>query len=58
MSINWQVTKVKINDLKDYDKNARKISKDALEKLATHIKQDGYHQRIICNTDFTIIGGH
>ena len=58
MSINWQVTKVKINDLKDYDKNPRKISKEALEKLATHIKQDGYHQRIICNTDFTIIGGH
>jgi len=58
MSINWQVTKVKINDLKDYDKNARKISKEALEKLATHIKEDGYHQRIICNKDFTIIGGH
>ena len=58
MTINWQVTKVQIKDLKEYEKNSRKISKEALEKLAKHIEQDGYHQRIICNQDFTIIGGH
>lgn len=58
MTINWQVTKVQIKDLKEYQKNSRKISKEALEKLAKHIEQDGYHQRIICNQDFTIIGGH
>lgn len=58
MTINWQVTKVQIKDLKEYEKNPRKISKEALEKLAKHIEQDGYHQRIICNQDFTIIGGH
>lgn len=58
MTINWQVTKVQIKDLKEYQKNPRKISKEALEKLAKHIEQDGYHQRIICNQDFTIIGGH
>lgn len=58
MTINWQVTKVQIKDLKEYQKNSRKISKEALEKLAKHIEQDGYHQHIICNQDFTIIGGH
>lgn len=41
MTINWQITKVQIKDLKDYDKNPRKISKEALEKLSDHIKQDG-----------------
>jgi site-specific DNA-methyltransferase (adenine-specific) len=29
-----------------------------LEKLVAHIKEDGYHQRIIVDSDYTIIGGH
>lgn len=29
-----------------------------LDTLAAHIKEDGYHQRIIVDSDYTIIGGH
>lgn len=54
----WNAEKIAIKDLKEYEHNPRKISKDALDKLIKHIKQDGYHQRIICNLDNTIIGGH
>lgn len=56
--ITWQELTVKISDLKEYEHNARKISDKLLEKLANHIKEDGYHQRIIVNSDYTIIGGH
>ena len=56
--INWQIKKVKISELKDYPHNPRKISKKDLDKLIEHIQQDGYHQRILVNQDYTIIGGH
>jgi DNA modification methylase len=54
----WTIKEVKISDLKEYDKNPRKIKKEQLDKLTAHINEDGYHQRIIVNTDYTIIGGH
>ena len=54
----WTIKEVKISDLKEYDKNLRKIKKEQLDKLTAHINEDGYHQRIIVNTDYTIIGGH
>jgi site-specific DNA-methyltransferase (adenine-specific) len=54
----WSIKEVKISDLKEYDKNPRKIKQEQLDKLTAHINEDGYHQRIIVNTDYTIIGGH
>jgi site-specific DNA-methyltransferase (adenine-specific) len=54
----WTIKEVKISDLKEYNKNPRKIKQEQLDKLTTHINEDGYHQRIIVNTDYTIIGGH
>jgi hypothetical protein len=54
----WSQKTIKINDLKDYDKNPRKISKDAFDRLVRDIQEDGYHSRIKANTDYTIIGGH
>lgn len=54
----WIPTRIKIKDLKEYKNNPRLISEKTLKKLAEHIKQDGYHQRIIVNCDNTIIGGH
>lgn len=56
--INWQHKSIKISDMKEYEHNPRKIGKKELEKLANHIREDGYHQRIILNSDNTIIGGH
>ena len=56
--LKWQSKVVKISDLKEYPDNPRKITDKLLEKLASHISEDGYHQRIIVDSDYTIIGGH
>jgi site-specific DNA-methyltransferase (adenine-specific) len=57
-TITWQATSIKLSQLKEYANNPRKITKEMLDKLAAHIKKDGYHQRIIVDNDYTIIGGH
>lgn len=57
-TITWQATNIKLAQLKEYADNPRKITKEMLDKLASHIKEDGYHQRIIVDNDYTIIGGH
>ena len=57
-TITWQATNIKLAQLKEYANNPRKITKEMLDKLASHIKEDGYHQRIIVDNDYTIIGGH
>lgn len=57
-TIRWQEASIKLSQLKEYANNPRKITKEMLDKLASHIKEDGYHQRIIVDNDYTIIGGH
>lgn len=57
-SIKWTSVKVKISDLKDYENNPRKISKDEFGNLVRSLKEDGYHSRLLVNLDHTIIGGH
>lgn len=54
----WTAVKRKISELKDYDKNPRKLGKEEFAKLVESIQQDGYHMRLLINTDGTIIGGH
>ena len=56
--INWKHANIRISELKEYEHNPRKIGNKEFEKLTSHIKEDGYHQRIIVNNDYTIIGGH
>jgi len=57
-TITWEEASIKLSQLKEYPNNPRKITKEMLDKLASHIKEDGYHQRIIVDNDYTIIGGH
>ena len=57
-TITWQEASIKLSQLKEYANNPRKITREMLDKLASHIKEDGYHQRIIVDNDYTIIGGH
>lgn len=57
-SIKWHTANIKLSQLKEYPDNPRKISKEMLDKLVAHIREDGYHQRIIVDNDYTIIGGH
>jgi hypothetical protein len=56
--LTWKIKTVSIKELKDYEHNPRTINKKEFAKLVRAIKEDGYHQRIITNTDLTIIGGH
>jgi site-specific DNA-methyltransferase (adenine-specific) len=56
--LTWKIKTVSIKELKDYEHNPRTINKKEFAKLVNSIKEDGYHQRIITNTDLTIIGGH
>lgn len=56
--INWQTKKIKIKDLKDYEHNPRKMTGDDFDRLVRSLQEDGYHQRLVVNTDNVIIGGH
>ena len=56
--IKWNVKTLTINDLKEYEHNPRKISDKEFSKLVKSLQEDGYHQRILVNTDNVIIGGH
>jgi len=58
MSITWTEYEVPLKELKDYDRNPRRIKKDQYAHLVRSLKEDGYHQRLIVNKDYTIIGGH
>lgn len=57
-SLEWLEDKVKLGDLKHYNKNPRHISDKELERLKNSIVEFGYHQRILVDIDDTIIGGH
>lgn len=54
----WVEESRELGELKDYDRNPRKMTKPAFQKLCESIKQDGYHARIMVDTNGVIIGGH
>jgi DNA modification methylase len=56
--ITWSETTALLKDLKPYERNPRRIGKEAFTKLKQSIEQDGFHQRILCTPDFRVIGGH
>lgn len=58
MPIKWTETEIPLKALKDYDRNPRRMSKAQFQHLVKSLKEDGYHQRLVVNRDFTIIGGH
>jgi hypothetical protein len=58
MTIKWSERGVMLKDLKDYDRNPRRMTKDQFKNLVKSLQEDGYHQRLMINTDNTIIGGH
>jgi len=58
MKITWTEYLTPIQNLKDYDRNPRRIKDAQYKNLVKSLKEDGYHQRLVVNTDFTIIGGH
>jgi hypothetical protein len=58
MKANWAEVEIKINDLKEYGRNPRRMSKDQYNNLVKSLKEDGYHNRMRVDLDGTIIGGH
>jgi DNA modification methylase len=58
VDITWQETTTSLAKLKPYERNPRRISKEAFAKLKQSIEQDGFHQRILCTPDLKVIGGH
>jgi DNA modification methylase len=58
VNITWIPKTVSVNSLIPFEKNPRKISPEAYEKLVNSLKEDGYHQRIITTPDLRVIGGH
>jgi len=56
--IEWTEKRIALKDLKPYPRNPRRISKQAFERLKKSLRALGYHQRIVCQPDGTIAGGH
>lgn len=52
------ITNVKIDELKPYDKNAKKHSKEQIGAVAESIKQFGFVQPVVIDKDKTIVIGH
>ena len=54
----WHTELRKIKDLKEHEKNPRKITKDQMEKLKQSLKSFNYVETIVVNLDNTILAGH
>lgn len=54
----WHTEKRRAGDLKEWDKNPRRLSDSQAKHLATSLIKFGYVEPIQINTDNTIIGGH
>jgi len=56
--INWTETTAAVSKLRPYERNPRRISKESYARLLLSLKEMGYHQRIVCQPDMRVIGGH
>jgi hypothetical protein len=54
----WHTETRKIKDLKEHEKNPRKITKDQMEKLKQSLKSFNYVETIVINLDNTILAGY
>ena len=54
----WNRETRKLSDLKDYEKNPRKLEKEQAEQLKTSLDKFGQCEPVVVNQDGTIIGGH
>lgn len=54
----WHTEIRKIKDLKEHEKNPRKITKDQLAKLKQSLENFNYVETIVVNLDNTILAGH
>lgn len=58
MSITWKAEKRNVADLIEWDKNPRKITDQAFEKLKQRIRERGFHDVIKIDTDNVVLSGN
>lgn len=56
--INWSLVKVNAKLLKKHPKNPRRLTSLQARDLKNSLDKFGMIEKIICNTDYQIIGGH
>lgn len=56
--IQWKTERRKVKDLKPLDKNPRKITKAAIEKMKDRISKRGFHDVIKLDTNGVILSGN
>src|SRR6185295_9938672 len=58
MEIIWTTEKRKLKDLKNWEKNPRKITKEAFEKIKDRISKRGFHDIIKLDTEDNVLSGN
>lgn len=58
IQLEWLLGKRKLADLKEWDKNPRKITEANFERLKGRIKARGFHDVLKVDTDNTILSGN
>jgi len=58
MTIEWKLEKRKLKELKEFDRNPRRISKAKFSKLLENLQNDGLIDKPVVNLDNSVIGGH
>lgn len=53
-----QIETVPVGEIREYPKNARQISPDAVDSLASLIAEYGFRVPVILDEDFTVVAGH
>lgn len=56
--MNWKLKRIKVSELKEFNKNPRQFTTKGMEDLKKSISKFGIAEPIVCNNDFEIIGGH
>jgi len=57
-NINWKIERQKVSELKNWDKNPRTITKEAMDKLKKQIQEHGFHSVIVIDQDQTVLSGN
>ena len=58
LGIKWHLETRKLSKLKEYDKNARSMSKDEMAQIKMSLLEYGFIDKLCVNCCGTIIGGH
>ena len=53
-----QIKLAEISTIKPYENNPRKLSEQAIEKVAMSLKEYGFRQPIVVDKDMVIVAGH